>query len=119
MVLVKGLLIDACGNAWSDRAWDVTVVAGIVGADGGICTNETYERGFIHIAPHAGGIEVAMRAGTFNRIALTRTLCLLSAQRPRRIVLTLVEGDRRTYEIFPGVWEFAQRAEPLVHKEPA
>lgn len=112
--MAQGILIDDKGRAWSDRSWEVARRIGYRHPTLDLAAFAVRERGFIHIRPQHGGARVALRPGRFGPETLGGALYELKDRQSRRIMLAMFSADEWFYEVLAGVWEFADRAEPLL-----
>jgi hypothetical protein len=114
--MVGGLLIDNLGNRWPERSWQVARRIGYRDTSADLCACAVREHGFIHFSRHASGVHVALRAGGVNQLMLGKVLRLLTAERPKRILVSVASDDGWSFAIVPGVWEFATLAEGLIRR---
>jgi hypothetical protein len=111
--MAPGLLIDGNGRAWPDDSWELarrlrrrTIAFDLPGM-------AVRERGFIHVQPQGNSVRVAVNPRLLARATLGGALYALTDRRPSRIMLALVGDHGWQYEMFPSLWEFAERAEDL------
>jgi hypothetical protein len=114
--MVSGLLIDSHGNRWPERSWQVARRIGYRDANATLCACAVREHGFIHFARHATGVHISLRAGGVNQLMLGRVLRLLTAERAKRILVSVAGDDGWTFTLVPGIWEFATLVEGLIRR---
>src|SRR5690348_13780766 len=111
--MAPGLLIDGKGRAWPDDSWELARRLRCRGNACDLANMAVRERGFIHVKPQGNNVRIAVNPRLLDRATLGGALYALTDQRPSRIMLALVGDQGWQYEIFPSLWEFAERAEEL------
>jgi hypothetical protein len=111
---MQGILIDDKGRRWPDRSWEVASRIGYRHPTLDLAAFAVRERGFIHIRRQAESVRVALRVGRFGRETLGGALYELKERSPRRILLAMFVNGEWSYEMLAGIWELADRAEPLI-----
>jgi hypothetical protein len=115
--MADGILIDAKGQRWADRSWDLLRRLGRYGAHLDPASFAVRECGFIHVQPKQTGARVALRAGGFGLETLAGTLYTLKDRHfPRILVAMLIEGVWH-HEMVGSAGAFAVCAERLLAGE--
>ncbi|HKF72621.1 MAG TPA: hypothetical protein VKB68_12780 [Stellaceae bacterium] len=115
----SGILIDDCGEVWSDSSPELARHLGYREPDFDAPGYAVRNLGFINVRQHEEGVRVSLRSGTFSLLTLAAALYELIDRRPRRIVLAVFWGQDWSYEMFTSIGSFAERAEDLASGEPA
>lgn len=115
--MADGILVDAKGQRWADRSWDILRRFGRYSAHLDAVSYAVRECGFIHIRPQDVGAYVSLRAGAFGLETLAGALYELKERRFPRILVAMLIGSEWSYEIVGSAGAFAVCAEQLLAGE--
>jgi hypothetical protein len=111
-----GVLIDDRGELWPDDSLELAKRLGYSYFGGHLAAAAVRERGFIHVRQDEGGAHVSLSPGRFSLVCLAGAMQLLNELRPARIVARMISGGSSSYEMFPTIYDFVERAESVSEK---
>jgi hypothetical protein len=109
----NGILVDDEGEPWSDDSSELARRLGLSFLGGALVINALREHGFIRLREEEGGVHVTVPLGRFTLACLAGVMQILNELQPVRIIACMISASHSFYEMFPTVFDFIERAEPL------